>query len=89
MTLTCRECSACAMAGGLGPTGDRNAVRLIRDGAVLVHSLDLGRTVTTTFMRSGDQIEVGERSWISRNTAVLTTSIVATASIVAAIIVSR
>lgn len=85
ITLT----DALAMAGGLGPAGDKNAIGLIRDGAVMIRSLDLSRTVTETSIRSGDQIEVGERSWFSRNTGVFTASILATASIVAAIIVSR
>ena len=86
-TITLRD--ALALAGGLSPNGDQNDIRLTRDGVVLVHGLDASQSIATTPIRSGDQIEVGQRSWISRNMAIVTTGIAATTSIVVALILQR
>ena len=64
-TITLTE--ALAMAGGLSPAGNENDIRLVRNGQVLVQSLDAGRTVGATPIQSGDQILVGQRSWAARN----------------------
>lgn len=58
---------ALALAGGITPTGNRNDIRLVRDGQVLVQSLDPNRAVGAMPIESGDEIYVGQRSWASRN----------------------
>jgi hypothetical protein len=58
---------ALALAGGLTPTGNRNDIRLVRNGEVLVQSLDPNRAVGAMPIESGDEIHVGQRSWASRN----------------------
>ena len=58
---------ALALAGGLTPTGDRNDIRLVRNGEMLVRSLDPSRAVGAMPIESGDEIHVGQRSWASRN----------------------
>ncbi len=86
-TFTLTE--ALAVAGGVSPTGNKNDIRLIRDGVVVRRSLDAASVIATTPIQSGDQIEVGQRSWFSRNVAVVTTGIAAATSVLVAIIVRR
>ena len=59
-----------ALAGGLSPSADASRITLVRDGAAIELSagerggLDQG-------LRSGDQIVVGRRSWVSENLAII------------------
>ena len=68
-TVTLTE--ALALAGGLSPTANRNDIRLIRDGGVLIQSLDANNVLGATVIQSGDQIVVGQRGWASRNVALI------------------
>lgn len=56
-----------ALAGGVSPDGKRDRVQLIRDGNPLDLNLQPGTHMMTTALRSGDQLYVPQRSWISRN----------------------
>ena len=60
-----------ALAGGLGPEADRGRVALVRGGQVIegADALDLG--VLAQRLRSGDQIVVSRRGWLSANAGVL------------------
>lgn len=86
-TVTLRD--ALAMAGGILPTGDRNNVRLLRDGEVLIASLDLGRLIGEMPIQSGDQIEVGPQGWVTRNRNFLTAALGALTTLLAALLWSR
>jgi polysaccharide export outer membrane protein len=86
-TVTLRD--ALAMAGGILPTGNPKDIRLLRDGEVLVADLDLNRFIGDMPIQSGDHIEVGPESWVSRNRYILTAGLGAFTSILAAVIVSR
>jgi polysaccharide export outer membrane protein len=56
-----------ARAGGTTTIADKQDIRLVRGGEVVRHSLEETRTVASLPVRSGDQVVVGERSWLSRN----------------------
>lgn len=56
-----------ALAGGVSPDGKRDKVQLIRDGNPLDLNLQPGTHTMITALRSGDQLYVPQRSWISRN----------------------
>lgn len=60
---------ALALAGGATTTGRSDEVRLIRNG-VEIRSRLSGSDALAGEIRSGDQIVVPERSWISRNGAI-------------------
>jgi protein involved in polysaccharide export with SLBB domain len=64
-TMTVAE--VLALAGGVSVDGKRNRIQLIRNGAPLDLSLEPGARMVTTALRSGDQIYVPQRSWMSRN----------------------
>jgi protein involved in polysaccharide export with SLBB domain len=75
---------ALAMAGGVAPDGKMNQVQLIRDGKRLQTKLT-GKTVLgQTPIRSGDQIYIPQRSWLSRNPWVIAAGLTATATLLRA-----
>lgn len=85
MTLS----DALAQAGGVGPEGNENDIRLIRNGEVVKQSLSAATVVGGSPIRSGDQIVVGKRSWFSRNLPIVTSLIGAAASISVAFIIAN
>jgi protein involved in polysaccharide export with SLBB domain len=60
---------AIALAGGLEPDAKQDRIQLVRDGRRLHAALDGSAVVPN--LRSGDQIVVPRRSWVSRNVAVV------------------
>jgi protein involved in polysaccharide export with SLBB domain len=85
MTLS----DALALAGGVGPDGNENDIRLIRNGDVVRQTLSQATVVGASPIRSGDQIVVGKRSWFSRNLPIVTSLIGAAASISVAFIIAH
>jgi polysaccharide export outer membrane protein len=77
---------ALALAGGTTPQGHPDRVELVRNGERLEARLSRNTQLTGTQIRSGDQIFVPERSWISRNTGVVTAGITASVSIIVALL---
>jgi polysaccharide export outer membrane protein len=75
---------ALALAGGTTPDGSPNRVVLIRDGVRLPVKLEANTPIAGAFIRSGDQIYVDQRSWISRNTGVVTAVITGVVSLIIA-----
>jgi len=78
---------ALAMAGGVTSNGNRNDIELIRDGTVVRQSVDRAAVVGSLDIRSGDQILVGQRSWVSRNIGIVGTLIGAATSITVALLI--
>ena len=76
---------AIALAGGTTPTANDNRVRLIRDGQTLDVTLTPNAAMADSPLRSGDQLYVPERSWLSRNPGVLAGAVSATATLIWAI----
>jgi protein involved in polysaccharide export with SLBB domain len=64
-TMTVAE--VLALAGGVSVDGKRDRIQLIRNGAPLDLRLAPGAHMANTALRSGDQIYVPQRSWLSRN----------------------
>lgn len=71
---------ALGMAGGITPVGDGNDIRVMRGEAVVQSGLDQALAVGVVDIRSGDQIVVGEKSWITRNSGALLGSLVGAAA---------
>ena len=59
-----------AMAEGIVDAGDEDDVQLMRDGEVVLGGLSPWAPVGTS-LRSGDQVYVPQRSWLSRNSNVV------------------
>jgi polysaccharide export outer membrane protein len=78
---------ALATAGGVNPQGSRDNIEVRRDGAILTTTLNQSTAIGSSMIRSGDQIYVPEKSWVSRNAAIVAASISAmTAILIAAVI---
>lgn len=58
---------AVALAGGPTPDGNQKKVDLIRDGKKRSMSVTAHEQIAAMSMRSGDELYVPERSWLSRN----------------------
>ena len=56
-----------AQAQGVTPDGDINKLQLLRDGGVVRENLSSTVLLTEAGIRSGDQVTVGKRGWLSRN----------------------
>ena len=76
-----------ALAGGVNPDGNPNGVELVRDGRRLPVELTRASLLSDSPIRSGDELLIARRSWLSRNTAtVLGAGVTAVAIIVAAVV---
>lgn len=64
---------ALALAGGLSASGNAKDIRLIRGDQTLQRGLGQAALIGSSPIHSGDQIVVGQRSWLSRNTGVAAT----------------
>ena len=73
--LTITIADALAMAGGATALGDQNNIQIFRDGQVIAADISVDMRLADSIIRSGDQIFVPQRSWISRNTGLVATGI--------------
>jgi polysaccharide export outer membrane protein len=78
---------ALAVAGGATSLGDQNKVRVIRDGQVILADISIDTRLADSVIRSGDQIFVPERSWISRNTGLVATGLSGSIALVIALFI--
>jgi len=62
---------ALALAGGASADGKQDNIELRRRGARIPVKLNLATRLADTPVRSGDQLVVPQRSWLSRNTGVV------------------
>jgi polysaccharide export outer membrane protein len=85
LTMSMNE--ALALAGGVGPIGNLNDIRLIRGSEVVVQGLEVGIPLSATPMLSGDQIYVGQSSWLSRNTWLVATVLTVATSLTIALVI--
>lgn len=77
---------AVALAGGATADGDRHRIELLRNGSRLDVTLSDQSRIADLPLRSGDQLFVPERSWISRSPAVVAASLSAAASLIIALL---
>jgi polysaccharide export outer membrane protein len=78
---------AVASAGGATPDGDRRKIELLRTGQRIAVQLTDAIRIADLPIRSGDQIFVPERSWISRNPGVIAATVTAAASLIIAVFI--
>jgi len=78
---------ALALAGGITPTGNPDKIRLVRDGEVIAEGVDEASEIAASDIRSGDQIIVDQKSWLSRNAGVVLGSMIAATAVIAAALI--
>lgn len=79
---------ALALAGGITPDAKRDAIRLQRRGDQVAVELSPGTQLVQTPLRSGDELYVPQRSWISRNPGFVVGTLVGVAGLVLRIAVN-
>jgi protein involved in polysaccharide export with SLBB domain len=75
-----------AAAGGPTPIGEPDKARLIRNGRAIDAALTRETRVSEMRLHSGDQVFVPERSWFTRNSAVVAAALTATVSLMIAFV---
>ena len=83
-TMTVND--ALALAGGPAPDGKRDRVELRRDRRRVKAKLDENDIIGNLSLRSGDELYVPQRGWVSRNPWLVTSLIGATATITAIVL---
>lgn len=77
---------AIALAGGVTPEGNKNKVDLLRGNKRTSISLSNEPSLADSPVQSGDQVIAPEKSWFSRNTALVVSGITGLALVVVTII---
>jgi protein involved in polysaccharide export with SLBB domain len=72
---------AIGLAGGVSPEGRNGRVDLVRDGRRIATSISPSSRLVELALRSGDELYVPERAWLSRNTGLLFGGLSAVASL--------
>jgi protein involved in polysaccharide export with SLBB domain len=78
---------AVALAGGARDDGKADEVKLFRNGEVLVGQISQRTRLADLPIRSGDQLWVPQRSWLSRNAGLVTAVISGAVSVAVTLIV--
>lgn len=81
--------SVLALAGGTTEHGRPDRVELFRDGERLVTQITQRTRVSDLPLRSGDQLYVPERTWLSRNSALVSAMLSGIVSVAIALIVQN
>jgi polysaccharide export outer membrane protein len=83
---TMKVSDALALAGGTTSEGDPDRIELVRNGERIEGRLSIDADLATAQIRSGDQIYVPERSWISRHSGVVAAGLSASAGLLVALL---
>jgi protein involved in polysaccharide export with SLBB domain len=75
-----------ALAGGVTPEGDKNRVDLLRDNNRTAIGLSNEASLADSPVQSGDLVSAPERSWFSRNTALVVSGVTGLALVVVTIV---
>jgi protein involved in polysaccharide export with SLBB domain len=73
---------AIGLAGGVSPDGRSGTVDLVRDGRRVATSISPSSRLVELALRSGDELYVPERAWLTRNPGVILGGLSAFASLV-------
>lgn len=72
---------AVAMAAGTNNEGNLKNVKVVRDGKVVLNGVPAEAGLAQVDVRSGDQVFVGRRAWIDRNSTFLVSALLSLTSI--------
>jgi len=60
-----------SLAGGVTQNANRDKIRLLRDGKVIVSGLGPGTVLQRSPVQPGDEVFVPQKSWLARNSGTL------------------
>ena len=77
---------AVSLAGGVTPDGDVTNMRVVRDGVIILDGIAGEQRLAELGIRSGDQLFVGRRGWMDRNSTFLVSAVLSITGIIVAIL---
>ena len=77
---------AVSLASGVTPDGDVTNMRIVRDGVIILDGIAGEQRLAELGIRSGDQLFIGRRGWLDRNSTFLASAVLSLTGIVVAIL---
>ena len=77
---------AVSLAGGVTSDGDVTNMRIIREGVIILDGIVGEQRLAELGVRSGDQLFVGRRSWLDRNSTFIASAVLSLGGIMVAIL---
>lgn len=77
---------AVALAGGAGPNGNLDRLRVMRNGQVMLRRVAAGTTLGAVDIRSEDQVFVDRRGWFDRNSAFAASAVLSAVTVIATVL---
>jgi polysaccharide export outer membrane protein len=77
---------AVSLAGGVTPDGDVTNMRVVRDGEIILNRIAGEQRLAELGIRSGDQLFIGRRGWLDRNSTFMASAILSVGGILVAIL---
>jgi len=79
---------AVSLASGVTPDGDVTNMRIVRDGVIILDGIAGEQRLSELGIRSGDQLFIGRRGWLDRNSTFIASAVLSLTGIVVAILTS-
>ena len=77
---------AVSLAGGVTPDGNVRNMRIVRDGVIVLDGIAGEQRLAELGIKSGDQLFVGRRGWLDRNSTFLVSAVLSVSGIMVAIL---
>ena len=77
---------AVSLAGGVTSDGDITNMRIVREGVIIIDGIAGEQRLAELGVRSGDQLFVGRRSWLERNSTFIASAVLSLGGIMVAIL---
>jgi polysaccharide export outer membrane protein len=77
---------AVSLAGGVTPDGKVTNMRIVRDGVMILDGLAGEQRLAELGIRSGDQLFIGRRGWLDRNSTFIASALLSFSGILVAIL---
>ncbi len=77
---------AVSLAGGVTPDGNVTNMRIVRDGVMILDGIAGEQRLAELGIRSGDQLFIGRRGWLDRNSTFIASAILSFSGIIVAIL---
>jgi polysaccharide export outer membrane protein len=77
---------AVSLAGGVTPDGKVTNMRIVRDGVMILDGIAGEQRLAELGIRSGDQLFIGRRGWLDRNSTFIASALLSFSGILVAIL---
>ena len=77
---------AVSLASGVTPDGDVTNMRIVRDGVIILDGIAGEQRLSELGIQSGDQLFIGRRGWLDRNSTFIASAVLSFTGILVAIL---